>query len=332
MAKRQSMFTRVANAARIAKLVPALALTVGLGLGVAACGKSSQESAQSVEATEPAVETILAAEFPVTVGDLTLDEEPLRVVSMSATATEMLFAIGAGDKVIAVDNFSNFPTSVDELPKIDAYQPSVEAISEFEPDLVIISYDPGNLIEQLNALSIPVFAAYAVSNLAGVYEQIEQLGALTGRLAEAVQLSATMQSDIAALVDGVTKAQPPLTYFYELDPTLYSVTSNTFIGSVMAQFGLVSIADGVQEGNDYPQLSAEVIVEKNPGILFLADVKCCAQSAATVAAREGWSALSAISNGSIVELDDDIASRWGPRLVDLMKQVAAAIESLKSGS
>ena len=332
MAKRQSLFTRVANAARIAKLVPALALTVGLGLGAAACGNASEDDAQSVETTEPVVETTLAAEFPVTVGDLTLDAEPLRVVSMSATATEMLFAIGAGDKVIAVDNFSNFPASVDELPKIDAYQPSVEAISEFEPDLVIISYDPGNLVEQLNALSIPVFAAYAVANLDGAYEQMQQLGALTGRADEAAQVVDAMRSEIDAIVAGVAKQDPPLTYFYELDPTLYSVTSNTFIGSVMAQFGLVSIADGVQEGNDYPQLSAEVIVEKNPDIIFLADVKCCAQSAATVAEREGWSVLGAVNNGSIVELDDDIASRWGPRLVDLMKQVAAAIESLKSGS
>ena len=332
MAKRQSLFTTVAHATRIAKLVPALALTVGLSLGAAACGNSSQDSARSVDATELAVATTLAAEFPVTVGDLTLDAEPLRVVSMSATATEMLFAIGAGDKVIAVDNFSNFPASVDELPKIDAYQPSVEAISEFEPDLVIISYDPGNLVEQLNALSIPVFAAYAVANLDGAYEQMQQLGALTGRADEAAQVVDAMRSEIDAIVAGVAKQDPPLTYFYELDPTLYSVTSNTFIGSVMAQFGLVSIADGVQEGNDYPQLSAEVIVEKNPDIIFLADVKCCAQSAATIAEREGWSVLGAVNNGSIVELDDDIASRWGPRLVDLMKQVAAAIESLKSGS
>ena len=350
MATRQALFTRVVNAARIArvtnatqimrvrhatriaKLVPALALTVSLGLGAASCGKSSQDGAQSVEATEPAAETTLAAEFPVTVGDLTLDAEPLRVVSMSATATEMLFAIGAGDKVVAVDNFSNFPTSVDELPRIDAYQPSVEAISEFEPDLVIISYDPGNLVEQLNALSVPVFTAYAVANLDGAYEQMQQLGDLTGRADEAAQAVNAMRSEIESIVAGVTEQDPPLTYFYELDPTLYSVTSNTFIGSVMAQFGLVSIADGVQEGNDYPQLSAEVIVEKNPDIIFLADVKCCAQSAATVAEREGWSALSAVGNGNIVELDDDIASRWGPRLVDLMRQIAEAIESLKSDS
>ena len=264
----------------------------------------------------------------MTVGELTLESEPQRIVSMSATATEMLFAIGAGDKVVAVDNFSNYPAETSALEKVDAYQPNVEAISGLSPDLVIISYDPGNLVEQLNALSIPVFAAYAVSNLAGVYEQIEQLGALTGRFAEAVQLSATMQSDIAALVDGVTKAQPPLTYFYELDPTLYTITSNTFIGGVMSSLGLVSIADGVEAGNDYPQLSAEVLVEKNPAIIFLADTKCCAQSAQTVAERDGWAGLGAVQSGGIVELDDDIASRWGPRLVDLVRTVVEAITSL----
>lgn len=350
MAKRQSLFTTVAYATRIArvayatriksiahatritKLVPTLALAVSLGLAAAACGGDSSDEVQNVDTTVSAVDTTLAAEFPVTVGDLTLDAEPQRVVSMSATATEMLFAIGAGDKVVAVDNFSNFPADVESLPKVDAYQPSVEAISELEPDLVIISYDPGNLVEQLNALSIPVFAAYAVANLDGAYEQMQQLGALTGQADEAAVVVNAMRGEIDSLVASVTTQDPPLTYFYELDPTLYSVTTNTFIGSVMAQFGLVSIADGVQEGNDYPQLSAEVIVEKNPDLIFLADVKCCAQSAATLAEREGWSVLRAVNNGSIVELDDDIASRWGPRLVDLMKQVAAAIESLKSGS
>ena len=240
----------------------------------------------------------------------------------------MLFAIGAGDKVIAVDNFSNYPAQTVELEKVDAYQPNVEAISALEPDLVIISYDPGNLVEQLNALSIPVFSAYAVSNLDGAYEQLEQLGALTGRLAEAVQLSATMQAEIAEIVAGVTKTEPPLTYFYELDPTLYTITSNTFVGGVMASLGLVSVADGVEAGNDYPQLSAEVLVDKDPSIIFLADTKCCAQSLQTVAERDGWAELTAVKTGSVVELDDDIASRWGPRLVDLVRLVAEAVASV----
>ncbi|MBM3817238.1 MAG: ABC transporter substrate-binding protein [Actinobacteria bacterium] len=293
-----------------------------------ACGDDSSENTTTEATAAEATTTIQASAFPVTVDELTLESEPQRIVSMSATATEMLFAIGAGDKVIAVDNFSNYPAETASLDKVDAYQPNVEAISALEPDLVIISYDPGNLVEQLNALSIPVFAAYAVVNLEGAYEQIEQLGALTGRLAEAVQVSGAMQEEIAEIVAGITKTNPPLTYFYELDPTLYTVTSNTFIGGVMSALGLASVADGVEAGNDYPQLSAEVLVEKDPSIIFLADTKCCAQSLETVAARDGWAGLTAVQTGSVVELDDDIASRWGPRLVELVRVVAEAVTSV----
>ena len=312
-------FSRLVGFAGLFLLVPTL-----IACSVETSGDATADETVAAEATT----TTEAAAFPVTVGDLTLNAEPQRIVSMSATATEMLFAIGAGDKVIAVDNFSNYPAQTAELEKVDAYQPNVEAISSLEPDLVIISYDPGNLVEQLNALSIPVFAAYAVSNLDGAYEQLEQLGALTGRLAEAVQLSATMQAEIAEIVAGVTKTEPPLTYFYELDPTLYTITSNTFVGGVMASLGLVSVADGVEAGNDYPQLSAEVLVDKDPSIIFLADTKCCAQSLQTVAERDGWAELTAVKTGSVVELDDDIASRWGPRLVDLVRLVAEAVASV----
>ena len=311
--------SRLVGFAGLFLLVPTL-----VACSVETSGDATADETVAAEATT----TTEAAAFPVTVGDLTLNAEPQRIVSMSATATEMLFAIGAGDKVIAVDNFSNYPAQTAELEKVDAYQPNVEAISALEPDLVIISYDPGNLVEQLNALSIPVFAAYAVSNLDGAYEQLEQLGALTGRLAEAVQLSATMQAEIAEIVAGVTKTEPPLTYFYELDPTLYTITSNTFVGGVMASLGLVSVADGVEAGNDYPQLSAEVLVDKDPSIIFLADTKCCAQSLQTVAERDGWAELTAVKTGSVVELDDDIASRWGPRLVDLVRLVAEAVASV----
>jgi iron complex transport system substrate-binding protein len=285
---------------------------------------ANDETPQETAVAESST-TVAVADFPVTVGDLTLDAEPQRVVSMSATATEMLFAIGAGEKLVAVDNFSNYPAETASLEKVDAYQPNVEAISALQPDLVIISYDPGNLIEQLNALSIPVFSANAVANLDGVYEQITQLGSLTGRSDEAMSVVATMQSEIGEIVAGITKTDPPLTYFYELDPTLYTITSNTFVGGVMSSLGLVSIADGVEAGNDYPQMSAEVLVEKDPDIIFLADTKCCAQSAQTVAARDGWTELSAVRTSNIVELDDDIASRWGPRLVDLVRVVADAV-------
>ncbi len=315
-------FSRLVGIAGLFLLAPSLV----------ACSDSSGESAEAETTIAEAAETTAVEDFPVTVGDLTIESEPQRIISMSATATEMLFAIGAGDRVIAVDNFSNFPEETASLEKLDAYEPNVEAISALDPDLVIISYDPGNLVEQLTTLSIPVFTAGAVADLAGAYEQIEQIGALTGRLAEAVQVSSAMQSEIDVIAAGITKVDPPLTYFYELDPTPYTVTSNTFIGGVMASLGLLNIADGAEEGNDYPQLSAEIIVERDPDIIFLADTKCCAQSAETVAARDGWGELKAVSTGSIVALDDDIASRWGPRLVNLVRTIADAIISLLAKS
>jgi len=293
-----------------------------LFLGLAACGTSSTDTAADDTSTES---TEVVADFPVTVGDLTLEVRPERIVSLSPTATEMLFAVGAGDQVIAVDNYSNFPAEAAELEKVDSFEPNVKAIAGLEPDLVIATYDPGNLVEQLNTLDIPVFFAGAVADLEGAYEQLEQIGALTGNLAAAQDLAAQMRTDIDAIVASVDPAAAELSYYYELDPTLYSVTSNTFVGGVMSLFGLTNIADGVQEGNDYPQLSAEVIVEKNPDIIMLADTLCCEQTAATVAARDGWADLAAVKNGNVVELNDDIASRWGPRLVDLVRTVADAV-------
>jgi len=293
-----------------------------LFLGLAACGSSSTDTATDDKAVDA---TAAVADFPVTVGELTLEVRPERIVSLSPTATEMLFAVGAGAQVIAVDNYSKFPAEAAELEQVDSFEPNVEAIAGLEPDLVIATYDPGNLVEQLNALDIPVFFAAAVAELEGAYEQLEQIGALTGNLAAAQELAASMRSDIESIVASVDPAAAELSYYYELDPTLYSLTSNTFVGGVMSLFGLTNIADGVEEGNDYPQLSAEVIVEKNPEIIMLADTLCCEQTAATVAARDGWAGLTAVQNGNVVELNDDIASRWGPRLVDLVRTVADAL-------
>jgi iron complex transport system substrate-binding protein len=116
--------------------------------------------------------------------------------------------------------------------------------------------------------------------------------------------------------------------YYELDNTFYSVTSNTFVGALLKQFGLNSIADGAEEGNDYPQLSAEAILNADPDIIFLADTKCCQQTAATVGARAGWSGIQAVTDGNVIELDDDVASRWGPRVVDLIEQFGKAYSDM----
>ena len=291
----------------------------------------------SVTETTVVVETTVSeVAYPVTAGGVTLGTQPMRIVSLSPTHTEMLYAIGAGEQVVAVDEYSNFPAEAVALgTKLSGYEPNVESIAGYDPDLVVISYDPGNLVEQLNALDIPVYIGNGASSLEQAYEQIEQLGALTGHLDVAVQLTSQMQADIdsavAASSASASAVGEPITYFYELDNTYYTVTSNTFVGQIFKLFRLENIADGVEEGNDYPQLSSEVIVSKNPTMIFLADTKCCAQTPETVSVREGWQKMDAVVNKHIVQLDDDIASRWGPRVVELVKSISDALALVSAG-
>jgi len=293
---------------------------------LSACGGSSTSTDTTVAMASEAV-------YPVTVGDLTLDAQPLRIISLSPTATEMLYAVGAGAQVVAVDEYSNYPEEAAALgTMLSGFEPNIEAISGFMPDLVIASYDPGTLVEQLGALNIPVFIANAATSIDNVYEQIEQIGLLTGHADAALQLAAQMQTEIEAAIAGVVPAAEPISYFYELDNTLYSVTSNTFVGQIFNLFGLRNIADNVESGNDYPQLSAEVVVSSDPDLIFLADTKCCNETAATVAARDGWGGLKAVTNNHIVELDDDVASRWGPRIVELVVAIRDAVAMVVAGS
>lgn len=263
--------------------------------------------------------------------DTTSPENSLKIVSLSPTATEMLYAIGAGDQVVAVDSLSTYPAEVaPKVTKISAYEPSAEAILAYEPDVVLISNDMNKITEQLTTADpeIEVWTGAAASSIEDVYTQITQLGELTGRVDAAADVVEDMKERIDA---AVPNEAPAVSYkaFYELDNTYYSVTSNTFVGALLKQIGFNSIADGVEEGNDYPQLSAEAIVAADPDVIFLADTKCCQQTAETVAARPGWGDIAAVKNDGVVELDDDIASRWGPRIVDLIEQFAAAYEALQ---
>jgi iron complex transport system substrate-binding protein len=298
-------------------------LFLSLTAVLASCGSSNEMSSDTVAVT--------ADVFPVTVGDLTLDAQPTRIISLSPTATEMLYAIGAGPQVVAVDEYSNHPAEAAALgTPLSGFEPNIEAISGYSPDLVIISYDPGSLVEQLNTLSIPVFVAGAAMSIENVYEQIEQLGVLTGNSQKAIEVSQTLQAGIEEAVASVQFSEPPLSYYYELDNTYYSVTSNTFIGQIFNLFGMRNIADNVESGNDYPQLSAEVIVSADPDFIFLADTKCCAQDATTVAARDGWGGLKAVTANQVVELDDDVASRWGPRVLELITAIRDAVVAANS--
>ena len=283
----------------------ALALLCAL-VPLAACGDDDQDPAIAAGGDET---TTTAAS-----GDV-----PQAIVSISPTATESLFAIGAGDQVIGVDEQSDFPAEA-PTTKLSSYEPNVEAIAAYDPDLVVSSSSDPALVDGLEALCIEVLVQEAAVELDDVYAQITELGEVTGHAAEAEELVADMQAEIEEITAGA--GDRALTAYWELDPTYYSVTSNTFIGKLMALVGVTSIADEAQaEADDYPQLSAEFIVAADPDLIVLADTECCQESPETVAARDGWGGMKAVTSGNVVPISDDIASRWGPRIVDLLRQL-----------
>jgi iron complex transport system substrate-binding protein len=254
---------------------------------------------------------------------------PHRIVSLSPTATESLFAIGAGKQVVAVDDRSNYPKRAPRT-KLSGFTPNVEAIAAYRPDLVVIAYDPGDLRASFQRLHIRALLQDAAKTLPEAYGQIEQLGRITGHAKQARAVVTRMKHRIATLVSHARRRGAGLTYYHELTPDLYSATSKTFVGRVYSLFGLKNIADAADRtGSGYPQLSAEYVVSSAPDLIVLADTVCCGQTSKTVASRPGWSRIPAVRNGLILRIDDSIASRWGPRIVNLVRAVDAALSHVR---
>jgi iron complex transport system substrate-binding protein len=300
-----------------------IGVLAALALVGAACG-DDDDASQATEVpaavtptTQPAAATTVPPAGAV----------PSKIISLSPTATEMLYAIGAGDQVLAVDDFSNYPAeAAAKMQGLSGFEPNVEAIAGLEPDLVVTDGTNADLLAQFDTLGVAHWEGPAAVTFDDIYTQIEQLGAATGHVAEAAALVGQMQTDIATVVGDLPDLPEPLTYYHELDPNgFWSVTSDTFIGLVYSEAGLENIADSVGDGNPYPQLNAEFIVAADPDLIFLACTKYCGETPESVAARPGWADMSAVVNGNVIPMDDDIASRWGPRVVDYIEDVGAAI-------
>jgi len=253
---------------------------------------------------------------------------PHRIVSLSPTATESLFAIGAGPQVVAVDDQSDYPKRAPRT-SLSGYTPNVEAIAGYRPDLVVLSDDANDVVAGLGKLGIRVLLQPAAKNLGEAYAEIRQLGAVTGHRRGAAKVVTAMKKTIAKVVKSTPKRR--FSVYHELTPDFYSATSNTFIGRIYKLFGLRNIADAADSSSTgYPQLSGEYILSANPNLIVLADTRCCGQSAKAVASRPGWSGVAAVRTGAVVGIDDSVASRWGPRVVQFVRAVGKAL-SRRSG-
>jgi iron complex transport system substrate-binding protein len=315
----------------------ALAAVAAVSAGAALAGCASAASTPAGPASSPAASSPAGAagsSFPVTVtasnGPVTIKAKPARIVSLAPTLTEDLYAIGAGPQVVAVDQDSDYPPGV-PVTKLSGLTPNLEAIARYRPDLVVASENSGGLVSGMARLGIPVLIEPAVASLAGAYAQIDQVGQATGHLAQAEKTTASMKAQIAAAVRQAGSSHPGLTYYWELTANpYYSVTSATFIGQIVGLFGLKNIADAADKASDggYPELSEEYIIKAQPRIIFLADNQAAdgGQTPAVVAGRPGWPAIPAVQDHEVIGLNDDIASRWGPRLPQLVAEIAQAVE------
>ena len=261
--------------------------------------------------------------------EITIQDEPAKIVSLSPTATEMLWEIGAGDQVVAVDDQSDYPKDV-PTTKLSGYEPNVEAVLEYEPDLVVAADDTGDLVANLEKARVPTLLLPAAEDLEETYSQIERLGRrhrARGRGRAGCHRDAGRDRPGAGRRAGRRRTSPTST---SSRPDLYSASGNTFIGEVYGLFGLENVADRAKVQDDYPQLSREYVVEADPDLVFLADGQCCDVSVADVEERPGWEQVTAVGDGQVHVVDEDIASRWGPRVVDFVQQVSEILAERES--
>jgi iron complex transport system substrate-binding protein len=270
--------------------------------------------------------------FPVTLrsvaGTVTLRKQPHRIVSLSPTATETLFAIGAGRQVVAVDNQSDYPRRAPRT-RLSGFTPNAEAVAGYRPDLVVISYDPGRFVAALHKLRIPVLLQPTAKSLIAAYAQIRQLGRAAGHRRAAASLVARTRTTIARLASASRGRARSRSVYHEVSPDLYAAASRSFVGSIYRLFGLRNIADRADTGSGFPKLSAEYVIAADPSLIVLADTRCCGVSRASVASRPGWERIRAVRNGSIAIVDDSIASRWGPRIVSFVRAITRALRTLR---
>lgn len=312
-----------------------------LALVVAACGgdgattttPSSDSTTTTVGETTTTAETTTTVDsgFPVTVqaanGAVEINAMPTAIISLSPSATENLFAIGAGGQVVAVDDQSNYPEAA-PVTDLSGFTPNLESILSYEPDLVVITYDPGDLIAGLDAVGIPTLLLPSATSVVDAFVEIETLGVATGHVGEAAEAVLAMQTGIDDVVAEFGDQLSGVTIYHEVDNTLYSVSSSSYVGELYSRLGLVNIADEADpDGFGYPQLSPEYIVSEDPDVILLADASF-GESIDTMRERPGWAEMTAIQSEAVIEVDPDLASRWTPRSVGFLREVAEAIARL----
>ena len=316
-----ALFHRLCSAAGAPAAI-VLTLAIVACAGPAGSGSTPPPSTPAATAT-PAP----TAAFPITLTDdeqteITIPSEPRRIVSLTPAATEILFAIGAGDRVVAkVEDITPWPPDADDLPVVATFQGvEVERIVDIDPDLVIaggVGFTDPEAVAQLRRLQIPVIVVYADST-DGAFRDIELIGDAVGEGPAARDLTASMRAAFDQ-VEAATAGLPKPRVFYEIDATSKIYTPAE--GSVYAEMLNLAGSEPLLTDRSY-EISLEEIVAFDPEIILLGSPFATPEQ---VGDRPGWGGIAAVRNGKIVPVNDTIITRPGPRLVDGLRALARAI-------
>jgi iron complex transport system substrate-binding protein len=272
--------------------------------------------------------------FPLTITDsrgvaITVEAPPNRVVSLSPSLTEILFAVDAGKAVNGVTTYCNYPEEalgIDQIGGFSAKTISIEKIVSLEPDLVFADNSRhGSVIESLENYGIAVISTNATS-IEDCYHIIEMVGAATGNRDSALSLISDMMTRIAKVTEitnKIPREKRPRVFWEVFDEPLMTAGPSTFIGQLIDLAGGSNIFSDVAES--WPQISHEVLLARDPEVLMSSDSHGDKFTADQIETRTGWQSLSAVRNGMIYLFDGDMVSRPGPRMVDSLEAIAAAL-------
>ena len=307
------MIRQIAQSGR--PLLPLL-LLLGLAALTASCGDGGE--------SEPAAASDGDGGFPRTVVDssgtaVVIEAPPQRIISYSPGATEILFAIDAGSRVVATDRFSNYPPETSTLPKLEYSSPDPEAALAQEPDLVLFATRQRDQVQQFRDLGMALLFIEEADSIEGVFDNILLFGELSGNERQAESLVASMRSRIEAVTRTIDDVEQGPRVFYEITADLYTASPDTFIGSMLSLLKAQNVAAGAQ--SPFPQLSAEAVIEADPQLVLLSDA-AFGESLETVAARPGWGDISAVVNERVHPIDANIVDRPGPRIADGIEAMA----------
>lgn len=290
-----------------------------VALFIVGCGGTAAPSAT------PAIEDSPSYQ-PVTVTDsrgqiVTVTDRPTRIVSLSPAHTEILYALGAGDLVVARDSFSDYPEEAKSKPAVgDAFTLNLEALVSLEPDLVYATFE--GPVADVERLGIRVLYLEPAADIDGVLDNILLLGRIMDRQVQAKELVASIDARIGEVRRVIDDVEIGPRIYYEIDPGLWTVGPDSFVGSALALLKAQNVAEGAT--SPYPQLSSEVIVSRDPELVILGDSREYLSTGITiedVGARPGWGGVTAVVEGRVYPFDDSLLSRPGPRIAEGIEQL-----------